>query len=350
MAFLNIPNVEIKGISACVPPHIEENLKINFSNNDINKLVTSIGVERKHLINDSICTSDLCFKAADKLIDDLGWNRNEIEALIFVTQTPDYILPATSCILQERLRLGEECYTLDISLGCSGFVYAMSVLSSLMTSGSIKKAILMAGDVLTNIISEHDKSSRPLFGDSGTAIALQFETKARGFQFHLASDGSGKDAIIVKDGGARNPVSDSSFIMKNYEEGISRSDLDLALDGMNVFSFAISKVPQSVNKLLEHFLIDKESIDYFLFHQANLFLNERIRKKLKLTAEKVPYSLKNFGNTSSASIPLTMVTELRDELTSDKLSFIACGFGVGLSWATMNFSTDKIICPELILY
>lgn len=350
MAFLNIPNVEIKGISACVPTQIDENLNSNFADSDMTKLVTSIGVERKHIANDNICTSDLCFKAADKLVNDLTWDRSEIGALIFVTQTPDYVLPATSCILQERLGLGEECYTLDISLGCSGYVYAMSVLSALMSTGAIKKALLLAGDVLSKITSKEDKSAWPLFGDAGTATALESVPNAKGFQFHLASDGHGKDAIIIKDGGARNSISESSFIMKAYGDGIARTDLDLVLDGMNVFSFAISKAPQSVNKLLEHFSIDKETIDYFLFHQANLFLNEKIRKKLNLESEKVPYSLKNYGNTSSASIPLTMVTELKNELTSRKIEHIACGFGVGLSWATMNFSTNRVLCPELILY
>jgi len=353
MAFLSIENVIIKGVSACVPSCIQENIKLPvfLSQEDAHKFISSTGIENRRVSDEKTTTSDLCFHAAEKLIADLNWQKEDIDCLIFVTQTPDYILPATSCILQNRLGLSEECFSLDISLGCSGWVYGMSIISNLLSTGAFKKGLLLVGDTLSKINSKDDKSSYPLFADAGTATALEHQknmTKIKKIYFHLATDGSGFETIIIPDGANRNRVSPESFINKEYGEGIVRNNLNIALNGMDVFSFGISKAPQSVNKMIEHFNLDKEAINYFIFHQANLFMNEKIRKKLKLPEEKVPYSLKEFGNTSSATIPLTMVTQLQRKLQNEKLKLIGCGFGVGLSWGSIYFSTDKIICSNLI--
>lgn len=352
MSFISVGNVRITGISACVPKEIEEVSTFSlFSKEDAENFSKTTGVERRRKAPFEVCSSDLCFKAAEKLIEDLGWSKNEIECLVFVSQTPDYTLPATSVILQHKLGLSTDCYTLDISSGCSGWVDALSVITSLLSHGLMKKGILLAGDTILKFCSETDKSTYPLFGDAGTATALEFSNKEENrIQFTFNSDGEGSNAIMIPDGGFRNPVNEKSFIKETISEGIERCKLDLILEGMDVFSFGISKAPQSVNNLLSHFFIDVESIDCFTFHQANKFMNEKIRKKLKLPEEKVPYSLKDFGNTSCATIPLTMITQLRDKLTKQKLSHVACGFGVGLSWGSCCFHTDQIVCPDLIEY
>jgi 3-oxoacyl-[acyl-carrier-protein] synthase-3 len=355
MASLKIENIRICGISACVPKKIDENAvsplfgdKVAFSN-----FVSTTGVERTRKASSNICTSDLCVFAAEKMISDLNWKKEDISILVFVSQTSDYILPATSCIIQDRLGLNKECYTLDISLGCSGWVYGMSVVAGLLQSIMHKtenrtRALLLAGDTPSKAISMEDKSAWPLFGDAGTATALEYIPNTEPMLFSMNSDGSGFEAIMINDGGYRNPVSLSSFDKVVRGEGIISNNTQLILDGMDVFSFGIKRAPKSVSKLIEEFDLDKEQIDYFIFHQANLFMNEQIRKKLNLSSEKVPYSLKNFGNTSSASIPLTMITQLRNELTNKKLNHIACGFGVGLSWGSMYFTTDHICCPLLV--
>ena len=351
MAYLTINNVEIKGISACVPKSIEENISSSIFDNeqDASKFIDTVGVERKRIADKTTTASDLCFNAAERLISALQWNRGDIDCLIFVTQTPDYILPATSCVLQDRLGLNKECYTLDISLGCSGWVYGMSVITNLLSSGCFNKGLLLCGDTISKIISKQDKSSYPLFGDAGSATALEYSQKCNSpMHYHLATDGSGSDAIIIPEGAYRNGVSKESFDMETVSEGITRNKLDLILNGMDVFSFGVSKAPQSVNKLLEKHDINREDVNYCIFHQANKFMNEKIRKKLKLTEMQVPYSLKNFGNTSSATIPLTLITELSNELQNEELKMIGCGFGVGLSWGTIYFSTDKICVPKLI--
>lgn len=207
----------------------------------------------------------------------------------------------------------------------------------------------MTGDTSRGSSIE-DKSTYPLFGDAGTVTALEYAESVEPMLFSMNSDGSGYKAIIVNDGGYgfRNPITASSLDMVVRGEGIVSSNLHVVLDGMDVFSFGIREAPKSVNGLIETFSLDKDMIDYFTFHQANLYMNEQIRKKLKLPIEKVPYSLKDFGNTSSASIPLTMVTELHKDMSEKKLQHIACGFGVGLSWGSMYFTTDHIVCPQLV--
>ncbi len=314
----------------------------------VGNFMESTGIKARRRSSNNVTSSDLCFHAAEKLVEELGWEKTDIEALVFVSQTPDYILPATSCVLQQRLGLSKECYTLDISLGCSGWVYAISVLAALLQNGTIKKGLLLAGDTVAKICSPEDKSTYPLFGDAGTATAVEYSTESNGMQFNFNTDGNGYETIIVRSGGYRAPVTESSLKSKSRGENISRRDIDLELDGMDVFSFGITKAPKSVKQLCEHFGIDKDNVDIFTFHQANLMMNEMIRKKLKLPEEKVPYCMDEFGNTSCASIPLALVTREREKLQTQTVKHIACGFGVGLSWGSVYFETDKIVVPKLI--
>ena len=347
MGFLNINNVKITGISACVPKQMEDNEHLPIlGKEEAGKFISTTGVKQRRVADSNTCASDLCYHAAEQLIESLKWNKSDIDALIFVTQTPDYILPATSCSLQHRLGLSQGCYTLDVSLGCSGWIYGLSAISSLLSSSGLKKGLLLAGDTNTKIVSKDDKSTYPLFGDAGTATAVEWSAGSR-MDFHVSCDGEGYEAIIIPDF-FRNMVNPNSLISERIEEGISRNRLQVVLDGMTVFSFGISKAPESVNHLIAHLGIDIEKIDYFLFHQANMFMNEKIRKKLKLPKEKVPYSIEQFGNTSPASIPLTVVSQLGNILPDSKMQILACGFGVGLSWGTVYFEADHILCPTLI--
>jgi 3-oxoacyl-[acyl-carrier-protein] synthase-3 len=357
VAFSEIKNVRIAGISACVPKNIEENSLCDLfdSSDEAKKFIETTGVERRHWggQKDIITTSDLCFHAATKLLDDLKWNRSDIDCLVLVTQTPDYQIPATACILQDRLKLNRECFAFDINLGCSGWVSGLSVIGNLLSSGCMKKGLLLSGDVSALTISPYDKSAYPLFGDAGTVTAVEFiesigTSESNNFKFHQSTDGSGYKYIMIPDGGLRGPVSSSSFVYEEFNGGIKRNKLQMVLEGMDVFMFGISKAPESVNKLFDHFSIQMEDIDLFVFHQANLLMNEKIRKILKIPENKVIHSLKNFGNTSSASIPLTLVTEKGPALRTKPLHIVACGFGIGLSWGTVSFHTDKLVCPDLI--
>ena len=257
MSFISVSNVGITGISACVPKSIEEVSDFAlFSSEDAEYFSKNTGVKRRRKAPADVCSSDLCFKAAEKLIEELTWDKSEIDCLLFVSQTPDYKLPATSVILQERLGLSTDCYTLDISSGCSGWVYALSVISSLMSHGSMKKGLLLAGDTPLKMCSKTDKSTYPLFGDAGSATALEYNNdNVDPLFFSFNSDGSGYDTIIIKDGGYRNPTTIDSFVKEVVSEGIERTNMDVVLEGMDVFSFGISKAPESVRKLVNNFWI-----------------------------------------------------------------------------------------------
>jgi 3-oxoacyl-[acyl-carrier-protein] synthase-3 len=351
MAFQKTYNVAIKGISACVPRFKENNRDLNlFSNKeDAEKFIDATGVEYRHMVKDSgLCTSDLCYSAAITLLSELQWKPEEIDCLIFVSQTPDYILPATACILQNRLELSTDCYALDISLGCSGWVYGLSVITSLVSGGKMKRGLLLAGDTTTVTKSPKDKSTYPLFGDAGTATAVEYSEKADDMVFHFGTDGKGHEAIMIPDGGFRNFFNLNSFNEEEIEPGIIRNRLHSILNGPAVFTFGISKAPKSVNAVIDHFGVSREEIDFFIFHQANLFMNEKIRNKLQIDPAKVPYSLDEYGNTSSASIPLTIVSRLNSELLSGKKKILACAFGVGLSWASVIFTASEMKCPGMI--
>lgn len=347
MAFLHLRDVRIAGIAAGVPRQVRNNIEasgLNFSSDySPEEYVKSTGVLETH-VSPTLCASDLCYYAAEKLIADLAWSKDEIQALVFVSQHPDYILPATSCLLQDRLGLSKECYATDCGLGCSGWVYGLSEICALMATGEIKKALLCVGDAKRRVAGWDND---PLFGWAGTVTALEYQQGAEGLMFHLGTDGSGYDAIFVPDGGARTPISPESFKYEDidgrqYHRGMSR------MKGMDVFSFGISTAPKSVKALAEHYGFNYLDSDYFVFHQANMKMNAVITKKLKLPEEKVPSCMYHYGNTSSASIPLTIVTQLQGQVQERK-RFLCCGFGVGLSWGTVAFETENLVMPEVVL-
>ena len=344
MAFLKIDNVRICGFSACVPKTIVSNEitsradELAYGSEDF---VKTTGV-RERRIDNRFASSDLCYEAAEKLISDLNWDKKEIDALIFVSQTRDYIVPSTSTILQDRLGLSRECFSEDISMGCSGWVYALSTLSSLMQTGQIKKALLLTGE-----IGIYNSDEDMLFGSAGTATALEYNESVHSMYFHLGTDGSGYDTIIIPDGGARNPFNEQSLILEEVD-GHKSNRVQTRMKGMDVFSFGISTAPKSVKRLSEKFNLNYLESDYFIFHQANMKMNKMIEKKLKLDTEKVPYSMTYFGNTSSASIPLTIVTELKNKIENKPTKFVCCGFGVGLSWGTVAFKTENLVISNLV--
>jgi 3-oxoacyl-[acyl-carrier-protein] synthase-3 len=347
MAFFTVTGMRIRGIAAAVPSNRERNLDYTpVTEAERNMLIKTTGIETRHVAHPGTATSDLCFSAAEKLIAELGWNKEEIALLIFVSQSPDHFLPATSIILQDRLSLPKATAAFDINLGCSGFVYGLSVAASMVATGGFRKALLLSGDISTHGITPKDKSTWPLFGDAGTATALEYDPSSTSF-FNLQSDGSGHQAIIIPDGGLRHPISDKTYIEEEAEKGVVRHRRNLWLNGLDVFNFSVREAPPNITALFQQAGISPEQPDYFVFHQANKLMNETIRKKLRVPPEKVPYSLPEFGNTSSASIPLTIASQLREQALSPK-KWLLSGFGVGLSWASCYTETEKITCPEII--
>jgi len=350
MALLSVNNVKVSGVSACVPKNIKEVREQKcFVSGEAEKVIALTHVERSRMVSNGTCCSDLCQAAAEKLIAELNWNKEEIDALVFVSLSRDYLTPATAGLLQHKLGLSKECMAFDIPFACSGYVYGLSVLSNLVSTGCIKKALLLVGETTSMLQSPLDKTLWPLHGDAGTATALEYSKDAATMYFHLGTDGSGENAIINPDGGVRNPITEESLKMVEIEPGIARNRTHSIMDGMNVMSFSLTEPAKSVRKLCENNNLDLESIDYLLLHQANKYIDDKISKKLKVPEDKIPFSLMQYGNTSSASIPMTIVTALGNkELKNKDKKVIMCGFGAGLSWGSAYVDLNNIVCPELV--
>lgn len=352
MSKLTVNNVRIAGMAACVPSKIEDNLTLPIfsSEQEAQKVIASTGIRYHRAVEDGVTASDLSVKAIEKLLGDLKWDKSEIDCMFYVCTSRDFTAPQTACILQDRLGLRNDCFVMDLPLGCSGWVYGMSVIGGMMSLGSFKRGLLIAAETNTKNRSKNDRTVRPLFGDAATVTALEFNSEATPMNFTFGVDGSGYQAVWAKCGGMRFPADVDAVTEKEIEPGISRKGTDMEVNGMDVFAFAIKQPPRAIKEFIQEFNINTESIDLLLLHQANKFIDEKIRKSLKIPVEKVPYCLEEFGNVTSASIPLTMVTRCAIPLETEDCNILACGFGVGLAWATMSFTTDRIIVSELIEY
>lgn len=321
-------------MSACVPKNIVSNRDLGYliPESDIEKTIENIGIEERRVVDEDVCASDLCYKAAKQLIEDNDIDSNSIDVLLFMSQTSDYRIPATAPILQHRLGLAKETACLDLSLGCSGFVYALSTAFAYASMEGVNRVLLLDGETFSKIVNKRDKVDWPLYGDGATATLIEkgdFESST----FILQSDGSGEEAVKIFGGGMRNPVKTESVVEKEREEGNIRNDLEIYMDGMDVFNFAMSVVPKGVKEIAKITETTLDDIDWLVFHQANKFMTDFFAKRLKFNMDKVPYCIQKYGNTSSTSVPLTIVSELHDKI-KDGDRVVMCGFGAGLSWAT----------------
>ena len=350
MAFLKIDNVKIAGIAACVPPKRVDNMESDLveDKHELEKYIETTGVRYRYVAEDGICSSDLCKAAADKLIEEMGIDKSEIGCLIMVTQTPDYIFPATACVLQDRLGLPTDCMSFDITMSCPGWIYGLSVMSSIISAGKVKKGLLLVGETSTKAKSPYDRVNL-LAGDAGTATILEFDESAKPLMFSMHTDGSNYRSLIIPDGGYRNPVTPESFIYHECKDGILRNRLNANMEGEDILSFAMHTAPKCIKGLLEHFEIPKEGIDYFLIHQANQMINKLIQKRLKVDDAHCPYNIAEFGNSSSTTIPLMIVNKLKNQFGGKKVA--ACGFGTGLAWGALCFEpSDDIVISEIEHY
>ncbi|ALS94928.1 3-oxoacyl-ACP synthase [Xanthomonas oryzae] len=337
-------NVRFAGMATCVPKRVVSNLTDCRPQirSERERLVRNIGIETRRMASEWQCFSDLAFDATEVLLEKLQWKREEIDALIVVTQSPDYPIPATAIILQDRLGLSHATVAFDVNLGCSAYPFGINLLGSMIAAGGVKKGLLLVGDRSANL-------EDPIFSDSGTATALELSAAAPPMYFDLNSDGSGYKAIILPVGGQREPVAIQHLLpYRENEKDRWHQATDLQLDGTAVLSFSTQRVPPAVEKLIAYAGASKDEIDYFVFHQANRMINETIRKKLGLAVEKVPSTLHDFGNTSGASLPVTMAARINKELESAPKRVLLCGFGIGLSWGTCLVDIDGAVFPDLI--
>ena len=351
MSTSRISGVKISGIASAVPEQIRtvlEDMKV-FDADEVSKISDNIGVKSRHIAPPHICTSDLCYFAAERLLRDADWAKDSVDALIFVSQTPDYRLPATGCVLQNRLGLSTECAAFDISMGCSGYIYGLWMASNLIAGGSANRVLLLVGDTVNKLLSPQDRSVALLFGDAGTATLLEKSVSAEVMTFVMGTDGAGADNLIVPAGGFRNLSNDSSSLPLERENGNIRSDQDLFMNGAEVFAFTLARVSSLIKSVLDESKWTTDDVDFFVFHQANKFMLNFLAKKMKLPPGKVPITLEKLGNTSSASIPLALTDSLAQKLRAEKLKLVLSGFGVGYSWGAVTLSAGPIIMPELIV-
>lgn len=336
MAFLTYEGIGVTAMAAAVPKNVINNYEYTeyFPADQVKEVVDKIGIFERRFADENICSSDLCYAAAEKLIADSAIDRSEIDLLVFISQTPDYRMPATSVILQHRLGLSNSCIAFDINLGCSAFMYGLSVVYGMMQGGHIRKALILDGETRSKVYSPKDRRSAFIFGDGGIAALVECDEKFGKSYFSLNSDGSRADLIMIKGGGYRHMSSAETLQEKVVDEyGNIRSDEQGYMNGGDVFNFVIREVPCDIKKTLEYAGKTTDNLDYIVFHQANNFINSYIAKKMKLDTTRIPSTIEKYGNTSSVSVPLTIVSELKDKLNGNK-ELLLSAFGVGMTWAT----------------
>lgn len=347
MSFLDIKDVRIAGIATALPKTVARNADLlaaeGKKKEEIDGFIDQVGIiERRE--SQRLTATDLGCEAGEKLIADLGWEKSSIDAIIMVTISPDYTLPVNACILQDRLGLSRECYAQDLCMACSGWVYGLSVIASLVSSGNAHRALLFTGDARIHWGTGNDDL---LFGHAISVTAVEFAEGADGFKFHFGTDGSGYDAVIMPKSGMRNI---------SYEEDYERKFSDLrnqcskegVMKGMDVFAFSITQVPKSFKALENKFGLKREDFDYVVLHQANMAINQRVVRKLGIDPAKAPTSLAYYGNTEASSIPATITSQLKGKIEQGKKKLLCCGFGTGLSWGTVALTTDNIVISETI--
>lgn len=352
MAILDYNGIGIAAVAACVPHRVMKNSDLaGFLNEaELKRTLGYIGIHEKRYVDEGVCASDLCCKAAQKLFDDNDVNPAEIDAVIFLSQTPDYRQPATAPSLAHRLGIPTTVLSFDVNLACSGYVYGLATCFAFMQNPAIRKALLLVGETMSKTISQKDRGTVPLFGDAGTATLID-RGEYGASAFSLNSDGSKMDVLKMPYGGYRKPSCIEGLKEVEDENGNIKNGETLQMDGMEVFNFGIRAVPTDIRNLLVHLNKTIDDVDVLIYHQANKFMTDFFSKHLKLPASKTPYSLDRFGNTSSASVPLTIVSELFDSAKySNRKSVMFSGFGSGLSWGTAWLNLEKTKISELVEY
>ena len=348
MAQWQIKNVALRGVTGTVPNNPKTTMVLGlFTQEEADTFDNTVGIKKRYVATDDICASDLCYDAAERLIESLGWEKDSIDVLLFESVCPDYKTPPTSGIMQARLGLPTTTFVMDIPMGCCGCIYAINIAGNLLTNGNVKRALLLVGDTATRMGSPRDKSRVPLFGDCGTALALEYDPAAEEIVIDFNTLGSGYEALMTPHGGFRHPITPQSFEYEDFGNGIVRAPKDTLINGMDVFAFAISRPPVSIKKVMQQYDLNTDNVDYFLIHQANKLIVDRIVKKLKLPLEKTPYDLQEFGNLGGCSIPMLMTYNLKEELTTRPLTLVCSAFGLGLTWGTMVMRTQRMIVESV---
>lgn len=331
----------ILGIEYVLPEKVLTNdeLAESFKSWSADKILKKTGISSRHIAADGETACDLGTKAAEKLISAYGISREDIDFIIFISQSPDYLLPTTACIIQDRLNLKKQSGAFDLNLGCSGYIYGLAVAKGIVDSGMAKNVLLITSETYTKHINPFDRSTRTIFGD-GAAATLVGQGGMTIGDFDLGTDGSGQDLLKIPAGGMRMPRSEETAV--EYDDnGNIRSKNQLYMNGTGVFEFSIREVPESVDNILRKSKLSKSEIDVFIFHQANKFMLDFLQRHMKIDEEKFYQDFSDIGNTVCASIPIALKRAMGKNIIKNNQKILLCGFGVGLSWGSTIIYTGE---------
>lgn len=346
MSWFISKGVHIVGMAAAVPEYREgiEEYKKFFDIEEVEKFINSTGVKSTHKSTAMQTASDLGYAAAVRLLEGLSIDRSEIGVMTFVTLSPDYKKPSTSCVLHKRLGLSDECTVMDVGHGCAGFVYGHQVMQSLLSTSDARYGLLVLGETTSKLVGPHDHNYM-MFGDAGAAVLYERDGLGECTTL-LKSDGSRYKAIIVPGGGFRNPKPDDNAVV--CRDGAKRTHYDLFMNGIDVFAFSISDVPKAISEYFERTNTSAENYDVFALHQANKRILSLIAKKIGADLNKVPICIEEYGNTSSVSIPLALC-DCYGSQSAEPVRVLASGFGVGLAWGVTTFELNpKAVFPVVL--
>jgi 3-oxoacyl-[acyl-carrier-protein] synthase-3 len=326
MAKCIIRGATIRGVISAVPSRRFDNFidAKGFTEDEVRKVVAMAGVKSRRMAGEAVCSSDLCQAAAAALLDRIGWDRASVDALIMVTQSPDYLLPSTACLLQMKLGLPTTCAAFDVGLGCSGYPYGLYLGALMISGGGVKRALVLHGETPARFADESDRSVSLLFGDAGSATAIEAmdADDHAAWSFALHTDGSGFEDLIIHGGGFR----------ERFPE--DRRRYCVSMNGANIFNFSIKRVPPLIQDTLDSAGLRIDDVDYYILHQSNQFIMRHLAKKMGIPEAKVPLTLGEFGNTGGPSIPLTLTQGNLSRPSDRPLKLMLVGYGVGLSWGS----------------
>jgi len=348
MTSTRIENVRIVGLSSAVPDRFRtaEDEEELFGADEMRRVVKNIGVTRR-AVAEHLCTSDLCIAAAERLLPELGWAKDSVDLLVVVTQTPDYPSPATACLIQNRVGLGTGVAAFDINLGCSGYTYGLQVVASMLASGGLRRALLMAGDTVSRAAAPTDRAVVPLFGDGGSVTALEFAPGAPSMVFEFGTDGSGGIHLHTLAGAAKHPITAVDLVESLRFDGVTRSNQHTYMNGAEVLTFAIMNVPGMIQRVREAAGWVEADIEHYVFHQASRFMLKNVARCSRIPPDKVVFGLERYGNTSSASIPLAINDQLMS-LNEGTKKLVLGGFGIGWSWCAAALELGPLVMPEVV--
>lgn len=350
---LKFTNKKISGILSVVPKHcvkfLDEIDNYGFSKEKSLNLQKVMGFDERRIVEGDECASDLCFFGLEYLLTNGQLNKDDVGALIFVSQTPDHFMPPTSSILHGKLGLGREVLCFDINQGCTGYLYGLLQAFLLLQSGVVGKVILLNGDTLSRCACPQDRNIYPLIGDAGTVTIVENANDNNEIFLNLKMDGSRSDWLIIPAGAFRMPSTEQTREVKTLPDGNHRSDEHFFMNGAGVFAFTQTDVPVSIKEFFQSASVSMEDIDYFMFHQSNRFMLQKLAHKLGVPQEKMPNNVvEKFGNSSSASIPVTICHNISQLLYKKQFRICMAGFGVGLSWGAMIMNLGPVEFCELI--